>query len=241
MIVCLCAVAEEPAPDVKALVKQLNGDDFDARESAFKKLKLLGDAITGELHQAMDESNEPETRTKLKDLLNEWRAGGTAWEFEAGYVFGIPCVVDRRVYVANKDNNFFCLEAETGKVIWQTDIGGLMFAFPVVAADGRVFTIRTRKDGKKDGTLYCLDTQTGKELWTYKFDSQNFAAPMVSGGKLFVVCENRLWCKNTADGKDLWKFETEDMLLSAPSISQDRIVAGGLFREKTFLHRRQRR
>jgi len=233
IFMCICGVArtETPAPlaaDIAELVKQLASDDFDVRDAAGKKLKTFGDVIAPQLRALRDRAEDPESKKRLEQIVALWPDGGTAWEFEAGYVFGLPVVSGDRVYVGNKDTQFYCLDANSGKVIWSVPVGGHMF-HSVALADGRLYLIRTRKDGHKDGTLFCLDTATGKELWNYHGrDSQTFTPPLVTGGKLYLGCEEMLFCFDAADGKVLWRHETPDIILSALSLADGRIVLGNL-------------
>ena len=225
------ACCAETAPDaaaIKAAIERLGSDDFADREAASDALVKMGDPITPLLQSAIDKSHDAETRQRLETLVARWPVGGLVWKFEAGYVFGLPVVDGNRVYIGNKDMNFFCLDLESGKEIWKTPIEGMMFHSPAVA-DGRVYVIRTRKNGDPDGTLICLNAKDGSQLWTFhSTDSQTFTSPMVRDGKLYLVNDDVLFCLDAATGKKLWEYQAPKTILSAPSIADGWVLIGSL-------------
>ena len=213
---------------IKTAIAQLGSDDFGAREAAMAALKKIGDPLVPVLSEALAAEKDAETRQRLSELLALWPNGGSVWEFEAGYVFGLPVVADGRVYVGNKDMNFFCLDFDTGKVLWKTPIEGMMYHSPAVA-DGRVYVIRTRKGGVPDGTLICLDARDGSQLWTFHSeDSQNFTASMIRGAHVFIANDDVLFCLDAATGAKLWEYRAPQTILSAPSIADGRVLVGSL-------------
>lgn len=225
-------VADDPAPltdaEIATLISQLTTEDFDLREAASKRLASSLSRAEPALTAALETTKDPELRSRLEGLIP---TGGTAWTFEAGYLFGQPVVKDNRVYVANKDETFFCLDADTGAKVWGTQIGGLMFHSPAIG-EGRVVTIRTRKEGRKDGTVFCLNANTGDEIWRFRGrDSQTFTSPAIADGRIYFACEELLICLSMADGTKLWEFAADDLLLSPPALLDGKIYVGGLDRK----------
>ena len=223
------AEPEKPgAAAFDAAIQQLSNDDFTIRESASNALIKMSDDIAPALEAALPKAADAETTSRIQKILAGWPAGKVMWTFEAGFVFGLPVVADGRVYVGNKDMNFFCLDGETGKEIWKTPIGGMMFASPALS-DGRVYVIRTRKDGSPDGTILCLSAKDGSQLWTWHGDdTQNFTAPMISDGRLFFGSEEKLICIDAVKGKTLWEYSSPQTILAPPSIAEGKVLIGGL-------------
>ena len=103
----------------------------------------------------------------------QWPAEGPKqlWKASVGTGFSSFSVSDGRVYTmgnANSTDSAFCLDAHTGKVLWQhsypcpldpKNFEGGPCATPTVA-DGRVY-IFSRK-----GDLFCLDAAKGSVLWS---------------------------------------------------------------------------
>jgi outer membrane protein assembly factor BamB len=222
--------AEAPLEDaaIRKTIQEFSSDEFSVREAASTTLKKLGDPIVPILKDVLAREKDPETRQRLNELVALWPTGGNVWQFEAGYVFGLPVVDGGRVYVGNKDMNFFCLDLESGKVLWKTPLEGMMYHSPAVA-DGRVYVIRTRKGGVPDGTLICLDAKDGSQLWTFHSeDSQTFTSPMVSDGKLFLANDDVLFCLDAVKGTKVWEYSAPRTILSAPSISDGKVLVGSL-------------
>ena len=222
--------AEFDPAAIDAAIAQLGNDDFGVREAATTALKSMGDGIASQLTVALTQAPDAETKSRIQKILTSWPVGKIVWEFEAGFLFYHPVVADSHVYVGNKDMNFFCLDANTGKELWKSPIEGLMHASPVLSLDGsRVVVIRTLKDGRADGTLICLSTKDGSQLWTYHGeDSQFFSAPVIADGRLFVATEERMLCLDMATGTKVWERSAPQAIVTQPTVAGKRVVFGCL-------------
>lgn len=121
-----------------------------------------------------------------------------------------PAVVGNRVYVGSAQASIFdssgmvyCLDADTGKRIWQFETAKQVFSSPAVV-DGRVYV----GEGFHVDTgckLYCLDAATGKQLWATVTKSHTESSPAVAGGRVyFGAGEDGVYCLDAATGKPLW-------------------------------------
>ncbi len=71
-------VTPAPKPDadkVKALLAQLDANDFETREAASRDLSRLGEAVEPELRAVMDGSRSAEARRRCEPLLDAIRKG----------------------------------------------------------------------------------------------------------------------------------------------------------------------
>jgi outer membrane protein assembly factor BamB len=103
----------------------------------------------------------------------QWPAEGPKqlWKASVGTGFSSFSVSDGRVYTMGNTTNtdwVFCLDAETGKVVWghsypcplaANNFEGGPCATPTVA-DGRVYTF------SRKGDLFCLDSAKGTVIWS---------------------------------------------------------------------------
>jgi len=80
-----------------------------------------------------------------------------------------------------------CLEAKTGKEIWQERIGGAYSASPIFA-EGRIYALS--EDGR--AVVFAADRQY-KKLAENKLEDGFMASPAVSGKALFLRTKKALY------------------------------------------------
>jgi hypothetical protein len=112
-----------------------------------------------------------------------------AWS-DAKRVSMMPSMVAAggRVYVVTDKGMAACLEAKTGKVLWEERLTGAFSASPVLA-DGRLYAI---SDSGETFVLAAADEY--KVLAKNPLGESAQASLAVSGGKLFIRTKSHLWC-----------------------------------------------
>jgi outer membrane protein assembly factor BamB len=111
-----------------------------------------------------------------------------AWRTNRGVPkFPSPVLVDDLLFLLSDNGIVTCLEAETGKPVWQERIGGEYYASPLYA----------------NGRLYCFDTdgkarviQAGRRfeaVATNSLDAGFMASPAASGKALFLRTKTHLY------------------------------------------------
>ncbi len=99
--------------------------------------------------------------------------------------------------LAASDGTVTALEAETGRTIWRTSVGGGISAG--VGSDGTVAAVVTR-----DGNLVALEG--AKVRWSKPLGVRVATAPLVAGGRIFVLAVDRsVHAFDAADGLKLWQ------------------------------------
>ncbi len=130
--------------------------------------------------------------------------------------------------------HLFCLDIETGTLLWNFSTGGGSFGYgittsPVIAYDKIFF-------GACDGKFYALDFK-GKLIWKFKTNNSDdgiYSSPAVADNKVFFGSTDKtFYCLDVNNGSLIWKYDTGlDSLegtygvSSAPSIAYDRIYVG---------------
>jgi outer membrane protein assembly factor BamB len=122
-------------------------------------------------------------------------------------------------FVMGADNNFYALDAATGKEKWKMTFArgyGSCYSTPVFR-DGTVYVngsvVVTPADANRAATysrqMFALDAATGKERWRYRVVSAPSGAcleqPIVTADTLFAVSEATLYAVDLATGRDRWK------------------------------------
>jgi outer membrane protein assembly factor BamB len=137
-----------------------------------------------------------------------------------GAVTSSPRVAQGKVYFGCRDARVYCLDAETGKEIWQCNVGSGVGASPAVH-EGRVYV------GSYDGTFWCIDASSGKAVWRFKSGARIVSsASVASGNVIFGSYDRNLYCLSTDDGSVKWKLETGGLVWSSPLIENGRCYFG---------------
>ena len=138
------------------------GTGFSSLAVAKGKLYTLGDLEGGNHVIALNEKDgSPAWKTKIGEAGGHQKYPGPR---------STPTVDSGQVFALNQHSDLACLDADTGKLIWEknlvTDFGGEMMSgwkyseSPLVDGDRIVCT-----PGGKDGTLVALDRKSGAKLW----------------------------------------------------------------------------
>ena len=96
--------------------------------------------------------------------------------------------------------NLHCLDANSGEVLWKSEFG-LRNAFSApVLVDGKII-------GVTSGAMWMVDAVTGKSLAEFKAPDRfstrgsSLRAPAVSGGRLYLVEDEKLVCYDLREAK----------------------------------------
>jgi outer membrane protein assembly factor BamB len=138
------------------------------------------------------------------------------WKTNVGTGFSNLAIKGKYIYTMGFDKNkdtVFCLDIETGKVIWRYSYtgksGGRGYGTQTTpAADGKfVYTLSV------DGHLYCFNAKNGRVLWHRDIVAEfgatapyyGFAGSPVIEGNLVIVTGNRSGIAlDKATGKKVW-------------------------------------
>jgi len=155
------------------------------------------------------------TRTGNIDQQPGPEVGEEVWvfrdeDFRSGNFSSSPAVVGSRVYVGSAQADVFasggvvyCLDVESGDMIWKYQTKRQIFSSPAVV-DGKVY-IGEGLHQDKDSQLYCLDAATGSFLWSFQTSSQVESSPAVADGKVFFGAGMEgVYCVSAKTGEQIW-------------------------------------
>lgn len=149
----------------------------------------------------------------------EARSGREVWRFEMGGGISVgPACAEGRVYAGQQGGErfFYCLDADTGALIWkQTLPGGWVWGSATVHA-GRVFVPTV------SGYAVALDARTGHILWMYPTAKSVPAEPAIEGNLVYFGSWSRsLYAFDQATGEMVWKNSGTVALDSGTLIALD--------------------
>lgn len=131
--------------------------------------------VSGEFVYACAEEDAPRLNCFARaDGREVWRYT----ENRAGY-WSTPAIVGDRIWVGGADGRLHCVDAKTGKQVWNFKTGGSIWSSPAVIEDRVVV-------GSMDGNLYILDAPSGKELWRYEAGGRFLSSPCVVDGTIWI-------------------------------------------------------
>ena len=110
-----------------------------------------------------------------------------AWDFKAGgAVNASAATTERHVYFGANDGCVYCLEKDSGTLVWKTETPDKeprsfkLFSKPAVS-NGRLYI------GSAARRLYCLNAASGELLWSFETADWVRSCPAVVDGKVYAA------------------------------------------------------
>jgi len=122
--------------------------------------------------------------------------GGLNWSFLGGgpTYYSTPTVLGNRLYVTSADKGplkdrgaIYCLDADTGGLVWRTAPPGFRATFSSPAVAGRFLVCGEGLHFTRDARVVCLDARRGGEvLWTFRTNSHVESSPCIDEDRVFI-------------------------------------------------------
>jgi len=152
------------------------------------------------------------------------------WQHLTDDALAVPPTLDgARIYLPLTGGRVFCLDRDTGTLLWSAEPGGLISA-PIAASDQVIYVV-TRKlaaDGSEAGaSLLAVDKTTGLTAWVKDYP-RAFASPLaVSKGRLYVgSTDGAFYALDARDGNTVWKVATQDVVRGAALVTANVVAFG---------------
>lgn len=130
------------------------------------------------------------------------------WQFKlGGAANSSPTVWEDKVCVGANDGVIYCLNKETGDLVWRREVepkesrAFKFFSTPRIV-DGCLYI------GAANKHLYCLDVRTGELIWDYRANDWIRTRPVCIGKKVyFATMDGTIQCLDQTGGKPklVWK------------------------------------
>ena len=166
------------------------------------------------------------------------QASKVLWTFEQverGAIVSSPLVAGDRVYVAAirdaglaTSGAVYCLNQDTGKIVWQFDDDWAMqqmYSSPCLA-DGRLY-IGEGMHANHVCKFYCLDAASGQKQWQFVTAGHIESSPCVADGKVFFAAgDDGLYCLDAITGAPRWHYEAPIHVDTSATVAGNRLYAG---------------
>jgi outer membrane protein assembly factor BamB len=132
-----------------------------------------------------------------------------------------PVYAAGKLFAVNNNGLAFALDANTGKVLWERQVGRLNASSPAYHK-GRIYIVNL-----VPGHIVKMDAQTGKIIWKHKLPDRAESSPLVIGTSVYFGCENGfLYSLSTRTGDIRWKTELGGPVKAAPAYRKGVLYVG---------------
>jgi outer membrane protein assembly factor BamB len=144
------------------------------------------------------------------------------WHFSEKPLLEFPPIYAAgRLFFVNNNGTAYALDADTGKVLWERQIGRLNASSPAYHK-GRLYIVNL-----VPGHIVKLDAKTGKVLWKRKLPGRAESSPLVLGRTVYFGCENGyLYALSTGRGNIRWATQLGGPIKSAPAFRDGVLYVG---------------
>ncbi|MBI3849989.1 MAG: PQQ-like beta-propeller repeat protein [Verrucomicrobia bacterium] len=152
-----------------------------------------------------------------------------------------PIVEAGKVYWSGRSGQVDCLDARSGKVIWETHLDqkyevGILSVRGSPLIEGNLLILFA--GAKPGGCVIALDKRTGKEVWKALDNPLSNSSPLiiVAGGKrqLIVWTDTSVTSLNPATGETYWRemmVTSSNDSIPTPVVQKNRLLISGLMFE----------
>jgi len=122
------------------------------------------------------------------------------WDFKTGgFINTKPVVFKGLVFISS--DKLYCLDKETGRLLWDHETLGNMRSSAVISEENRIyFSI---------GGLYCLDVFTGNIIWEFWRGGWTDNQPVVDSDRVYNMAGKKIYCLDACNGSLIWDKEVE--------------------------------
>jgi outer membrane protein assembly factor BamB len=127
-------------------------------------------------------------------------AGKVNWAFKSDLktFYCSPAIVGNRLYVTGADKGVFadrgavyCLDTETGGLVWKSAPDGFRATFSSPSVSGRFLVVGEGLHYTSDSRVFCLDVnQQGKLLWSYRTTNHVESTACLAQGRAYLGAGN---------------------------------------------------
>jgi outer membrane protein assembly factor BamB len=168
--------------------------------------------------------------------------GSVIQHYEVTHFQGFPAVKDNRVYL-NVTGGVYCLDVDTGKVLWSHQVEFFDFLSYPIVIDGKVVvgggrpvesfppnsqsTERLKRAWEYTKKVMCLDAETGELIWEFYAKGRTVYSPAYFDGKIYVNTESSfLHCLDAETGELIWEKIIDWNSCVPLSLDGERIFVG---------------
>lgn len=110
-----------------------------------------------------------------------------------------------RIYVGTGDGRLRCMNAHTGRPMWEVDLGSPVTSPPLVLESLGMLYV-----GAGDGALHAVDLKTGKARWLYRTKGISYQPAVYSDGVVYFTNDrDQVFSLDAKAGDWRWSYDRE--------------------------------
>jgi outer membrane protein assembly factor BamB len=120
-------------------------------------------------------------------------------------------------------NKVHALDGDTGKQMWEVDVGANVMSSMAYAPGREVAYVGTFGPTK---SLYAIDVNTGEEVWRSEIGSSIMSSPAVNADESLVVFgayDRKLYAVDADTGEVAWTFDVGSAVTGSPALVGSRV------------------
>jgi outer membrane protein assembly factor BamB len=147
--------------------------------------------------------------------------GEEIWRFEdaQGPFWAQPLLdLERKaLYLSSMDHHLYSISAETGQLLWKTNLDGSLVGTPVL--NNGVLYI-----GGFASTMSAIDANTGSILWSTSVSNWVWSGPALHEGRLyFGDLAGVFYCLDTVTGEIVWETQPDGPVTATPYVQGETV------------------
>jgi len=160
-------------------------------------------------------NNQKSTNDESSEIIWEFKTD----EGEIGNaIYSSPVSDEEKIYITSWNGNIYAIEIESGKKIWETNIGWSSESTPLIVEDKIIV-------GSSDG-LFLLDKDNGKIIWKKEFRAISTKPAFYDNVVYTGSHDGNVYAIDIETSDILWKFETEGEIHSSPIVYENSLYFG---------------
>lgn len=132
-----------------------------------------------------------------------------------------------KVFIASREGVVKALEPDTGKTIWELNLGeegNARLSGGISSAYGKIYI------GSENGKVFAIDEESGEQLWAANVNGEVLADPVADSNLIMVHTSRGMLIGLSQDsGEERWTINTEVPNLTLRGDSTPVAVSGGVF------------
>jgi outer membrane protein assembly factor BamB/adenine/guanine phosphoribosyltransferase-like PRPP-binding protein len=138
-------------------------------------------------------------------------------------IHGAPAVSGDRVYVGAYDGILYCLDLETGRVVWTSRYCEWIGSSPTVSTEHGLVYVGIER-GAREGGLMAVAVGTGQLAWELPARRYTHSSPLFDTVRHQVVVgsnDHFLYAADAKSGMQRWQFETRGPIKGRPAVDDE--------------------